>query len=323
MKDDALFGRTLSKDTSPNLSDLKLEIDPEKEVIKIKNFLQEELKRLNRQNLVIGLSGGLDSTTACYLAVSALGKKQVFGLLLPEKDSSKENLEDARNVAKTLGIEFKEIDISPILEEIGVYKLLRPQDEKKINFFFLLKKIFPNFSPYLLSQQFRCGKISGFQKKFLEKYSFLGSFLLTKVRLRMIFLYYYAYLKNALVLGTTDKTEWLLGFYDKYGDGAHDISIFKHLYKSQIREIAKFLGVPEKIYKKLPDPDLFPGLNEEALLGLPIDLVDKILVGLENNIPDKKIAKILSIKPRIVEAIKKSKFFANFEREMPRSLLEG
>ncbi len=300
-----------------------LNINPEKEVNKIKKFLKREMKNFNKDRVIVGLSGGLDSSTACYLAVKILGKENVFGLIMPEKDSDEKNMSDAEKVAKNLGINYEKINITPVLEELGVYELLPARPGKMITktVSSLIKKIFPDFSPYIFAQKFWYGKLSKFQKKIFNKYGFIGAFLLTKVKIRMALLYHYAYLKNGLVLGTTDKTEWLMGFYDKYGDGAHDISIIKHLYKTEIKKVADYLGVPKNIVNKPASPDLFPGADEEAIIGVSPLLIDKILVLFEEEKSDNEIMKTLNIKKKTIKSVRESMRLAEKNRTIPKSLL--
>jgi len=303
-----------------DINDL-LKINPEKECDRISSFLTGELKRLNHNKVIIGLSGGLDSATTAYLAVKALGSKKVIGVMLPERDSNKLNIEQARIVASELKIKKMEFDITPILDKAGVYKLFPKTPEGATKWFVSnVKRLFPYFSPYMIYQKLWFGDYKGIKKSFFKKFSFFLTYLLTKVKVRMTLLYHHACLNNAFVLGTTDKTEWLLGLYDKYGDGAHDISLLKHLYKSQVKQLAVHLGVPESIINKPADPDLFPGANEEAILGINPELVDKVLACIEKKIPDNSIAKELGVKLKLINQIKDSMRLAIVMKGLPRSI---
>ena len=303
-----------------NFDDL-LKIIPKIEFERVSKFLINELIVLGHKKVIIGLSGGLDSTTAAHLAVKTLGSKNVIGLIMPERDSNKINIQHARETALSLRIKHKEIDITPIIEGMGVYDLLPKIPEAGTKWFVnTVRKFFPDFSPYMIYQRAWFGGYKGVKKKFFEKFGFFLSYLLTKVKTRMALLYHHACLNNALVLGTTDKTEWLLGLYDKYGDGAHDISLLKHLYKSQVKQLASYLGVSDEIINKPADPDLFPGANEEVILGLNPELIDKVLACFESKIPDNKIVRSLGVRPKLINQVKEAVRLAGIMKEIPRSL---
>ncbi len=98
-------------------------------------------------------------------------------------------------------------------------------------------------------------------------------------RERMSILYDFAHWKGALVLGTSNKSEILIGYSTRWGDGAHDINPLGDLYKTQVWEMAEFVGVPERIVKKKPSADLWPGQTDEGEIGISYHLLDQILVG--------------------------------------------
>lgn len=294
-----------------NLEDF-LKIDPTLEEQKIIAFLKRSLKDLNRNGAAIGLSGGLDSSTVAYLLKKALDKNKILALILPERDSDPKNIEHARLVAKTLDLEAIEINITEILEKIGVYKLMPERNLEKEK----IESIITNLgkainTPSLFTTGYsqiygtQKGLIANIAAKFLSPY--LGrftAFAFPKVRLRMIFLYYYAMLKNFALVGTSDKSEWTIGFFDKYGDGAHDISPLRHLYKTQIRKLAEYIGVPKEIINKPSSGDLIAGLPNETLIGLTYEQLDQILYALDHKYLKSEIIKTLNTSPKILETIK-------------------
>jgi len=101
----------------------EMEITPEKATLSLENFIREYTDKLEREGVILGLSGGIDSAVIAVLCVRALGPKKTFALIMPEKDSKKEHTQDALNLARELSIEAKLVDITPYLEELGVYKL--------------------------------------------------------------------------------------------------------------------------------------------------------------------------------------------------------
>ena len=286
-----------------------LKINSKKVCDKIEFFIKEKVKELNRQGIVIGLSGGIDSAVVAYLSVRAVGKENVLALLMPERDSSPDSIKDAKLVAKNLGIETKVIDLKKPLASLGVYNTITAKFLKKG---FVVRGLYKGFEK-ISGNPFYKG-LEGTENKYLAQGN---AFYRIKHRLRMITLYYYSEQKNYLVAGCCNKTEFLTGFFVKYGDSAADIMPIKQLYKTQVRQIADYLKVPEKIIKKAPSPDLIPGIVDEFALGIDYERLDIILYGLENKMSFKEIAKQLNVTEKKVkyfnEIIKKSKHM----RELP------
>lgn len=198
-------------------------------------FISSKVQESGAKGAVIGLSGGIDSTLTAYLAADAIGAENVLGLLLPEKGiTSEQDIEDALEVVKTLGIEHKVIDISPILQ---------------------------SFSKVIM----------GFDKNALSANGNL------KARTRMCILYYHANLMHRMVVGTGNKTELLLGYFTKYGDGGVDIEPLGSLYKTQVRGLARYMGITARIIEKTPTAGLWKGQTDEGELGVQYEAADKIL----------------------------------------------
>ncbi|ENN95705.1 NAD+ synthetase [Methanocaldococcus villosus KIN24-T80] len=225
---------------------------------KITKFIRDEVEKAKANGVVIGLSGGIDSTVTAFLCVKALGKDKVLGLIMPEKMSKIEDIEDAKMVAELLGIKYKIIDITDILKAFGVY------------------------SP-------------------VKEFEFADANL--KPRVRMCLLYYYANKYNLLVVGTGNKSEWLTGYFTKYGDGAADIYPILDLYKTDVRNLAKELKVPEKIIMKTPSAGLWEGQTDEEELGISYDLLDKILILYEKGKNAEEISRELNIDIKKVEHV--------------------
>jgi len=125
-----------------------------------------------------------------------------------------------------------------------------------------------------------------------------------KVRTRMTLLYLIANLENRLVLGTSDRSEWLIGYFTKWGDGAADAYPIIGLYKTQVREFAKYLGLPPEVISRPPTPDLWPGHTAEGELGITYDLIDEVLYRLfDEGLPPEKIPKISGVPRQVVEKV--------------------
>jgi NAD+ synthase len=291
--------------------------DLERLSLKIEEFIREQVERFRKNGVILGLSGGIDSSVVAFLAVRALGKGRVFGLIMPDKESSPQNIEDARLVARILGIKVKEIDITPILESIGVYKLAPARILKNKE---LLLGILNLYRRERGVRMLHSLGVLGLETP--DKISQIATArMLPKLRIRSLLLYYYGVQKNLLVCGTTNKTEYMLGHYDKYGDGACDIEPIRILYKTEVFELAKFLGVPERIIKKPPTHDLFAGfiLTDEEMMGMSFGVVDSILKGLEEGKSEEEMSRELKIDLSIIEEVKRAVKNQEINRSMPLS----
>lgn len=202
---------------------------------KITAFICKKVQEAGASGAVIGLSGGIDSALTAYLSVEALGQDKVLGLLLPEKGiTSEQDIDDAMEVARLLGIEHKTLDISKILSSFS--SAITDFDKNNL---------------------LACGNL--------------------KARTRMCILYYHANLMRRMVVGTGNKTELLLGYFTKYGDGGVDIEPIGGLYKTQVRALSRYIGVPVRIIDKTPTAGLWSGQTDEGELGVTYETADKIL----------------------------------------------
>ncbi len=252
-----------------------LEIDCRDVKNKIVDFIRREV---GNRGCVIGLSGGIDSSLTAKLAVEALGRKKVYGLIMPEKGVSRESdVKDAKELAEELRIEHEVIEISDIVEKIAEKK---PKVEA-------------------LNERIALANI--------------------KPRVRMILLYYAANLSNRLVLGTGNKTELLIGYFTKYGDGGVDLLPIGDLYKTQVRILARYVGIPEKIIKKIPTAGLWKGQTDEGEIGIKYELLDKILFLLvDKGYSDEKTAEELKISLETVKKVREMIKGSEHKRMAPK-----
>ena len=206
-------------------------IDPEMIKTRLTQFIRDFVHRAGYQRAVIGLSGGIDSAVACFLAVDALGKENVLGVRMPYKTSSPESLEHAALVIAQLGIESQTIEITPMVD--------------------------PLIEKFPAMDSFRKGNIMA--------------------RQRMIVLYDQSVATRGLVIGTGNKTEIILGYTTLFGDSACAVNPVGDLYKTQLRQLARHLGVPELIIAKPPSADLWQGQTDEGEMGITYEEVDRLL----------------------------------------------
>jgi NAD+ synthase len=217
----------------------------------IHSFIKQKIEEAKADGVIIGLSGGLDSAIVTKLCVDALGPEKVLALIMPDTTTLEEDLKDALSFATNLGVEYRVIDISEMVE--GFKKLLSPLD--------LDDKAVGNI----------------------------------KARCRMILLYIHANLTNKVVMGASNKSELLTGYFTKFGDGGADFSPIGDLYKTQILELAKAIEIPENIIKKQPSAGLWEGQTDESELNIKYQDLDRILLGIELKLDVKDIAEKLGI----------------------------
>ena len=277
-----------------------LRIDAEREITKVTESLYAYLARTNRRGVVVALSGGIDSSVVAALCVTALGKERVFGLHMPERESSSETIMLSRLVAEWLGIGSALEDISLILEGAGCY---RRRDDA-------IREICPDYGsgwkskivlPSVIdSDGFRLYSVvimapDGTQTRHrLTRDSYLGIVAATnfKQRVRKMLEYYHADRLNYAVAGTPNRLEYDQGFFVKLGDGAADVKPIAHLYKSQVYALAEYLGIPEEIRSRPSTTDTYsmPQSQEEFYFSLPYALMDLCLFGKNNGVPAGDIA---------------------------------
>jgi len=292
-----------------------LQINPAEETKKVADFVTNQVyKVFRRRGVVVGISGGIDSAVMTAIAVRALGKENVIGLILTEKESNPVSKLYASTYAEALGIEWREIDITPTVESVGCYhwrdeyiKNLIPDynSDCKYNITLptdLLDRNAYNF--YVLQVKLPDGTIKKKRLNF-ESFRTITAFASIKIRSRMIHLYWEAERRNLVVAGTTNRTEFILGDFCKYGDGGTDIEALSHLYKDQIYQLAGYLGVPAEIVERTPSPDTFslPVSDQEFYFRIPFDKLDLLLFAWEHRISSSKTSGVLSLSEDAVNRV--------------------
>jgi len=222
----------------------------------IEKFLSEQIEKNHAKGVILGISGGIDSAVLAYICKRKL-KDKTMAIIMPDTSITPLETEDALKIISLTGIEYKLIDIKPIVNEYAMY--LEPNEKSKGNL---------------------------------------------RARVRTNILYYYANAKNYLVLGSSDKSEHLIGYFTKFGDGASDLTPIISLYKLQVREIAKYLGVPDNIISKKSSPHLWNEHEAEEELGISYEEIDSILYCLcDKKLSVDETVKMTEIEKSIVDKV--------------------
>jgi NAD+ synthase len=246
------------------LNDVILAFDKDAEIEKIATRLRNFARKARKRGVVVALSGGIDSSVTSALCVRAFGKAKVFGLLLPEHDSSSESLRLGRMVAEHHGIEYKVQPIGPTLEAIGCYQW---RDDA-------IRVAVPDYQPGWKHKLVISGGQQGLVNHFkivvekpdgtqiqetlgLREYLQVVAATNYKQRIRKTVEYFHGDRLNYAVVGTPNRLEYDQGFFVKNGDGSADIKPIAHLYKTQVYALARHLGLPEELCNTIPTTDTF------------------------------------------------------------------
>lgn len=271
-------------------------------------------KKLHKRGAVVGVSGGIDSSVVLALCANAFGPDKVLALMMPDKDSSPDSLNLAKKLVNKFNVPYLVEDISEAVKGFGAYKR---RDEA-------VKKVFPEYDEtykmkiVLPKDDEAKGKLNiyyvtiispdGKEKNArlpLSEYLQIVAASNFKQRSRTNFLYYHAEARNFAVIGTGNKNEHEQGFFVKYGDGGADVKPIAHLFKTQVYQLAEYLGVPEEIQKRTPTTDTYSAeqTQEEFFFRLPYSVLDRIWFGWEKGFSASEIAKAMNMTEAQVEVV--------------------
>jgi NAD+ synthase len=246
--------------------------------------------------------------------VRALGPSKVLGVVLPEREGSVHSTRLAYSLAERCGVETVTEDISPMLESSGCY---RRRDA-------VIRRIFPQYAPGWKSKISLPGSLldqdqldifsltvvdlqgNGYQKFITPSESrLILAALKFKQRARMSMLYYHAECRDSAVIGSANKNEHELGFFVKYGDGGVDVSPVEHLFKSQVYQLARYLGIPEEIQRLEPKVSEFSAdcSQQELYFRLPFEMLDLIWAGYEQGVAPQALSEILNLSVEQVDGV--------------------
>ncbi|KZX16489.1 NH(3)-dependent NAD(+) synthetase [Methanobrevibacter cuticularis] len=241
------------------------EIPQDKFKEEIVQFIKRIASEARVEGIVIGLSGGIDSTVVAYLLTEAIGPENVFAYHLSSSTTPLEDTEHAQLVAKLLKIQYQEIGIDEIAKKFLELSYIKTDETNVV--------------------------------KIAE-----GNL---KARIRMSLLYYFANMKNCLVAGTGNRSELLIGYFTKYGDGACDFEPIGNIYKTQLRKLAKKWNIPKEIITKPPRAGLWINQKDEEEIGLSYDILDQLLyLMIDKKLSDEDIIKEINISPEEINMIR-------------------
>lgn len=292
-----------------------IKLDCEKTV----NDLAEGLKNqvyndLKRQGAVVGTSGGIDSAVVAALCARTFGPEKTFGVLLPDKDSSPDSRALGIELAETFGYQYEINDVTEGLKGAGCYEY---RDSA-------FRQVFPDWrdgwkakiilpTNILESNRFNIFRLAveSPEGEKMEKRLPLKAYLQIvaasnmKQRIRMLTLYYHAERLNYAVIGTGNKNEHDQGFFVKYGDGGADCKPIAHFYKTQVFQLAEYLGVPKSIRDRTPTTDTYPSeqTQEEFFFGLNFEIMDQLWLAKEGSFPVDEVAEVMGLTVEQVERV--------------------
>ncbi|WP_282032641.1 NAD(+) synthase [Winogradskyella eximia] len=288
----------------------------------IKKLKTDVAKKLQRRGAVIGISGGIDSSVCLALSAKAFGPNKVTAIMLPEQDSS----DDSRILAEKLAAKFDVTDtlVEDITQALNGFGCYQRRDEA-------IARVITDFNPTVdkakieIKQEASSNLPPAFSVTVIKPNGEVISKLLPvreylqivastnfKQRSRMSMLYYHAERLHYAVIGTPNKHEVEQGFFVKHGDGAADVMPIGHLYKTQVYQIAKHLGVPQEIIDRTPTTDTYTAeqTQEDFFYQMPFKQMDLMWYGWENNYSSEEVSKVMNKTKEEIESI-----YKNFERK--------
>jgi len=313
-----------------------LDIDCSKVTVQLEARIREMVfHRLRRKGAVIGLSGGIDSSVTAAICARALGKDRVFGVMMPENDSSGDSLDLGRLLADVLAIRTAVENIGPTLEALECYQRRDDAIRRVIPEYgqgWKSKLVLPNLvesSQYALFSVVAQSPSGEMKKARLTAEAYLEIVAATnfKQRIRKTIEYHHADRLWYAVAGTPNRLEYAQGFFVKNGDGSADFKPIAHLYKTQVYQLGRYLGVPEEILRRPPTTDTYSleQSQEEFYFALPLEKMDLCLYGKNKGVAPEEVATAVGLsieKVQRVFAIIDSKLNSTRYLHLPPQLLE-
>jgi len=299
-----------------------LDIDPAATTEALVDALRRDVRRtLHRSGAVVGISGGIDSSVVLALCARAFGPQRVLGVMMPEKDSTRDSIRLARMLARRFEVETVVEDVTGPLVGFRCYDR---RDEA-------IRRVFPEYDPSYAAKISLPGDLldsdalnvfyltiispEGEEQTVrlnLRDYLQIVAASNFKQRTRMAMLYYHAEARNYAVVGTPNKNEHGQGFFVKWGDGGYDVAPIRHMFKTQVYQLAEYLDVPLEIRQATPTTDTYSAHSsqEEFFFRLPFALMDLLWYALERGVPAVAAAQVVGL-----EEAQVARVYADLERK--------
>jgi len=290
----------------------ELAIDCARETDRIAAFMSDFVARRGADGVVLGLSGGIDSAVVASLSAHALPPERVTALLLPERDSSPESVEDATLLAEQLRISYDVRDIAPALEALGCYRT-------RASGVVRLQRL-ARGAVRLLPGAARKGYLASLRGDAGREFQEFVAFYRMKHRVRLVALYREAEERNLVVASCANRTEFETGFFVRYGDDSGDLAPIRHLYKTQVFQLGRHLRIPEAILNKEPSPDLFARVKDEEILGMTYACLDGVLFAMARGLGDDRLAAQAGVDEPAVRYVQEILRLSQKLRDPPASL---
>jgi NAD+ synthase len=284
-----------------------LKVDPAAVTDELVSNLRRDVRQtLHRSGAVVGISGGVDSSLVLVLCIRAFGPRRVVGVMMPETDSSRDSIVLARKVADQFGVETVVEDMTGALVGFGCYARRNEA----------IRRVFPEYDPSykakiaLPSNVLDSDALNVFyltiitpegeeksKRLNLRDYLQIVAASNFKQRSRMAMLYYHAELRNYAVVGTPNKNEHDQGFFVKWGDGGYDVAPIRHMFKTQVYQLAEYLDVPLEIRQATPTTDTYSAHSsqEEFFFRLPFEVMDLLWYAQEHDVPVPEVAQVMGL----------------------------
>lgn len=220
----------------------------------ISSWLKERMEEARADRFVLGLSGGIDSAVVCGLCARAVGPDRVLPLIMPSSSISQDMIE-AQKVADAFGVKPMTIDLTPVAD--AMFEAMPSEVQ-------LFAEILGEPLPDNLEERLQLARAN------------------VRPRSRMMANYYLANLSGGIVVGTGNKTEFMIGYFTKFGDSGFDIAPLLDLYKFEVRAVARAIGVPESVITRPPSAGLWEGQTDEDEIGISYEDLDRALLAIES-----------------------------------------
>jgi len=285
-------------------------VEAERIALRIREIVFSDLRR---KGIVVGLSGGIDSSVVASLCIRAVGRERVLGLLLPEKESSSESLDFARRIAGQLEMRTQIEEITPTLVACGCYRRrdeairrLIPEFREDFKCKLIMRKTLDREAYRVFSVVVRSPEGTEIRRRLTAAaYREIVAATGFKQRVRKMIEYFHADRLQFAVAGTANRLEYDLGFFVKNGDGAADFKPIAHLYKAQVYELARYLDIPAEIQERIPTADTYPleQSQEEYHFLLPLEKMDLCLHARNHRVSPGEAAEVVGLSREQVERV--------------------